>query len=59
MTKEQLEGLDDVLPAGYPKVGGLVVIRNSKRSGARRRRKRYDGTKRTPAARWYRMYVCI
>lgn len=41
LSPEQLEGLEEVLPAGYPSSGGVVVLKTrksrSRRGGGRRR----------------------
>jgi len=55
LNRDQLEGLEEVLPQGYPREGGLVVLRGKKGS-SRRSRRRYHGrmVRRTP---WYRRCV--
>ena len=47
LTKQQLVGLREVLPAGYPKVGGVIVVANKKKGGGSKKgRGRYNNTKK-------------
>lgn len=58
LTKKQLEGLNEVLPAGYPRTGGVVVATSKgKKGGSRKGRRRYDGVKRSLFIPWYRPFV--
>jgi len=50
MSPDKLVGLDECLPAGYPKSGGCVVIRDAKHSSSKSKRKRSAKKQHTP---WY------
>lgn len=54
LSSEQLDGLEEVLPAGYPRQGGLVVLLdNKKRSTSGRKRRRSTGKARCFVP-WYK-----
>lgn len=52
LSPEQLYGLAEVLPAGYPKSGGLVILTGDKKSGAKKGRKR--SAKKVVWTPWYK-----
>lgn len=54
LTAEQLEGLDLVLPAGYPRSCGVIVVRGKK---SRARKVRRKATKPLPFVPWYQRAV--
>ncbi len=57
MTKEQLEGLSEVLPDGYPRQGGGIVVLDddNKKHGSSKRRKR-GGKPRPQFTPWYQRH---
>lgn len=54
LSTKQLEGLAEVLPAGYPKTGGVVVLRD-KKSRSKNNSRRRRSTKSTFVP-WYRLF---
>jgi len=53
LERKQLLGLSEVLPNGYPKQGGVIVVRNDGKSApASKSRKRRQ--KKYPIIPWYR-----
>lgn len=53
LTREQLVGLGECLPAGYPSSGGLIVLRGKK--GHSRKVKRRRAVK-VPSVPWYMLF---
>lgn len=54
LSRKQLEGLEEVLPKGYPSTGGLVVLRDKKSRSRRSGRRR--SSKKAPFVPWYRLF---
>lgn len=55
LSGDQLVGLADVLPAGYPKTSGVVILTDDRRGGTRRSRRRKP-TKKTMRVPWYQLF---
>lgn len=58
LTRKQLVGLREVLPAGYPTMGGVIVVTNKRKGGGSKKgRGRYNNTKKSVYVNRYNLFT--